>query len=237
MRTSLPHARQGDWRPETGVTEYRSGLGSLGLSSSRPGTTLVELLIFLAIMSLVVSLTLPMMFRASENRLLQQTVSVVEQNGAQAVQNMGLKIRNAEKILYPAAGQEGAYLMLQTGSGGTTPTIIGVLSGSVVIIQRASKETITNEQVGVDAFKVRNTSTSDESQSASVSFLVTRTIRLQQPHSYTQRFETTFGLLPDHERAAACNCPPSACLNGTSFQWYMCNNGVCEEATTALECA
>lgn len=202
----------------------------------RPGTTLVELLIFLAIMSMVVAVTLPMMFSAAENRLLQQTVSVVEQNGTQAVQNMGLKIRNAEKILYPAAGQTASFLVVQTGSGTTNPTIIGTLSGSVIIIQRDIKETITTEQVGVDEFRVRNTSTSTTSQSVAISFVVSRTIRLQSPRSYTQRFDSTFGLFPDDTHVGECNCPPAACTNGTSVQWYVCDTGVCEEATTALDC-
>jgi type II secretory pathway pseudopilin PulG len=201
----------------------------------RPGATLIELLIFLAIMALVVSVTLPMMFTAAENRLLQQTVSVVEQNGAQAVQNAGLKIRNAEQIVYPAAGQTGKYLVLQTGSGGTNPTIIGSLSGAVVIIQRNVKETVTTEQVGVDQFRVRNTSTSTSAQSAALSFRVSRTIRLQSPRSYTQRYDVTFGLLPDDAKTGACNCPPVSCTAGV-VTWYMCATGICEEASTALDC-
>ena len=202
----------------------------------RPGTTLVELLIFLAIMSAVVAVTLPLMFSAAENRLLQQTISVVEQNGTQAVQNMGLKIRNAEKILYPAAGQTGNFLVLQTGSGGTNPTIIGTASGSVVIIQRNVKETVTTEQVGIDEFRVRNTSASASAQSVAISFVASRTIRLQSPRSYTQRFDSTFGLLPDDAQTGACNCPPAACASNV-LTWYVCDTGICEEGSTSLECS
>ncbi len=202
----------------------------------RPGTTLIELLIFLAIMAMVVSVTLPMLFTAAENRLLQQTVSVVEQNGTQAVQNIGLKVRNAETIVYPAIGQTAKYLVLQTGSGLTNPIIIGALSGAVVIIQRSTKETVTTEQVGVDQFRVRNTSTSTMSQSVAISFRASRTIRLQSPRSYTQRFDATFGLFPDDRQTGSCNCPPASCT-ANALTWYMCNTGVCEEATTALECS
>lgn len=202
----------------------------------RPGATLVELLIFLAIMSMIVGLALPMMFTAAENRLLQQTVSVVEQNGTQALQNAGLKIRNAETIAYPSAGQTAAYLVLQTGSGGTNPTIIGTLSGSVVIIQRSVKETITTEQVGIDEFRVRNTSTSTNAQSVALTFLATRTIRLQSPRSYSQRFDATYGLLPDNAQTGFCNCPPVSCSSNV-ITWYVCDIGVCQEASTALDCS
>lgn len=203
----------------------------------RPGTTLIELLIFLAIMAMVVSVTIPMLFTAAENRVLQQTISIVEQNGTQVLQNMGLKVRNAEKILYPAAGQAGSYLVLQTGSGGTNPTIIGSQSGAVVIIQRNLKETISNEQVGIYDFRVRNTSTSPTSQSVAISFVVTRTIRLQQPHSYTRAFDVVLSLLPDDAQVGYCNCPSASCVDGTAIQWYVCDTGICEEATTGLDCS
>lgn len=238
MKTTSPYARgdQDAKRPEwfSRCVSWHPGL--LSIRRHRPGTTLVELLIFLAIMAMVVSVTLPMLFTAAENRLLQQTVSVVEQNGTQAVQNIGLKVRNAETVVYPAAGQTAKYLVLQTGSGTTNPIIIGALSGAVVIIQRSTKETITTEQVGVDQFRVRNTSTSATSQSVSISFRASRTIRLQSPRSYTQRFDATFGLLPDDRRTGACNCPPASCASN-ALTWYMCDTGVCEEATTALECS
>ena len=126
--------------------------------------------------------------------------------------------------------------MLQTGSGSTNPTIIGTISGSVVIIQRNLKETITTEQVGIDEFRVRNTSTSATAQSVAVSFVASRTIRLQSPRSYTQRFDSTFGLLPDDAPVGACNCPPAACASN-AVTWYVCDTGICEEATTALECS
>lgn len=209
----------------------------MNVHRSRPGTTLIELLLFLAIMAIVASLTLPMLYTAAENRMLQQTVSIVEQNGAQTIQNIGLKVRNAEKILHPAAGQTANYLVLQTGSGTTNPTIVGVLTGAIIIIQHTIKETVTTEQVGVSEFRVRNTSTSATSQSVAISFHVSRTIRLQQPHSYGQYFDAAIGLLDDDRPTGACNCPPTSCVNGTAIQWYVCDTGICEESTTALVCS
>lgn len=216
--------------------DERVATNSVYSMCSRPGTTLIELIIFLAIMAMVASLTIPMLFTAAENRVLQQTISVVEQNGTQVIQNVGLKVRNAEKILYPPAGQVGKYLVLQTGSGGTNPTIIGVLSGAIVIIQHTIKETVSTEQVGINEFRVRNTSTSTTSQSVAISFRVSRTIRLQQPHSYTQRFDTIIGLLPDERQVGACNCPPAACVGGTTIQWYVCDTPICQEGLTTLDC-
>lgn len=204
---------------------------------NRSGATLIELLMFLAIMGIVMAVAVPLLFTAAENRLVQQTMSLVEQNGTQVIQNIGLKIRNAETILSPAPGQSSKVLAVQTGSGGTNPTIVAVQSGSVVIIQRSLLEEISNEQVAVSEFAVRNTSTSATSQSVAVSFVVTRTVRLQMPRVYEQRFEAVFGLLPDDEHAGFCNCPVPACAGNDSFEWYVCDTGVCQYAATNLECS
>lgn len=202
----------------------------------RPGTTLIELLVFLAIMALVIGVTVPLLFTAAENRVLQQTISIVEHNGAQIIQNIGVKIRNSESIALPATGQEGKVLVLQTGSGTTNPTIVALQSGSIILVQRAIKETVTSEQVAVENFRVSNTSVSDTSQSVAISFTVSRTIRLQRPYSYRQQFEAAFSLLPDEERTGNCNCPPPTCLNGTALEWYVCDTGVCDYGATALQC-
>lgn len=205
--------------------------------SSRPGTTLIELLIFLAVLSMVIGTALPILFSATENRLLQQTISIVEQNGTQVIQNASLKIRQAERVLSPAIGQTGSVLALQNASGSLNPTIIGLNSGSIVLIQHTTRELVSSQQVAVQDFVVRNTSTSDSRQSVTISFSVSRTIRLQQPHSYGQHFEFTVNLLPDDVATGdACGCIPPYCTGNNVYSWHVCQSGTCLGATTQLEC-
>jgi type II secretory pathway pseudopilin PulG len=204
---------------------------------TRSGTTLVELLLFMAILSLVIGMILPILFSATENRLLQQTISTVEQNGGQALQNITLRVRQAERILVPAMGQTGAVLALQTGSGSTNPTIIGIHSGSLVVIRRATKQIITSSQVAITNFVVRNTSTSSTRQSLEISFKVSRTIRLQQPHSYGRVFEGGFNLLPDDVvTGSSCGCPVPSCQAAGTYRWDVCEAGICLSASTPLQC-
>lgn len=54
----------------------------------RPATTLIELLIYVAILGVIAAVVLPILFMSTEDRLLQQTVSVVEQNGTQLLQTI-----------------------------------------------------------------------------------------------------------------------------------------------------
>lgn len=204
---------------------------------SRPGTTLVELLIFLVVLSIVIAMALPMLFAATESRLLQQTIAVVEQNGTQVLQNATLHIRQAERILSPAIGQTGSVLALQTASGTLHPTIIGVSSGNIVLIEGTEIELISSPQVAIQNFVVRNTSTSATRQSVSITFRASRTIRLQAPHSYARMFSALVTLLPDDiTEGNPCGCTVPACEGNDIYGWQVCRNGFCVNASTTLDC-
>ncbi|MEK7563944.1 MAG: prepilin-type N-terminal cleavage/methylation domain-containing protein, partial [Patescibacteria group bacterium] len=97
----------------------------------RRGMSLIEVIIFIALFSFVITILFPILFISTQNRYLQQTVAVVEQNGTQIANTAVFQLRHAESILDPPPGQTGAVLALQTGSGATNPTIIGVESGTL----------------------------------------------------------------------------------------------------------
>ncbi len=204
---------------------------------SRSATTLIELLIFMGILGMVISVTLPLLFSATENRLLQTTISIVEQNGAQILGNVTQSIRAGEKIISPAAGSTGSVLVMQTASGATDPTIIGMSSGRLIIIRHLTRETVSTEQVALTNFVVRNTSTSATRQSISFSFRLSRTIRLQMPRSYARSFETTVSLLPsDIIVGNDYGYVVPSCGAGDTYTWEACEVGQCYSVTTPLEC-
>ena len=204
----------------------------------RTGTTLIELLVFLGILGIVIGAILPVLMLSNENRSLQQTASIVEQNGGQLVEHIGRYIRHAERIIVPALGSTGAVLVLQTESGTTNPTILGVGSGTLVVIQRALKQDLSTPQVAMSNFVVRNTSTSSTRQSVLVTFTITRTIRLQAPHTYQRDYRIVYSLYPDDLLAtSACTCSTPYCLaGGDNFLWNVCNGSDCDLVTTQLDC-
>lgn len=203
----------------------------------RPGTTLIELLIFVALIGLVIGIMLPILFASTENRLLQLTIGTVEQNGIQTMQTIALRVRQGERILDPAAGHTGSVLALQTSSGSTNPTILGILSGSLVVIRYSTKEVVSATDVAIRDFVVKNTSTSASRQSVQITFKVSRTIRLQQPHSYTRTFEGVFNLLPDDIAVGdACNCATPQCPTSGTYQWEVCESNSCYSGSTPLQC-
>ncbi len=203
----------------------------------RPGTTLIELLLFMAILGIVGISALPLLFSATEDRLLQQTISNVEQNGVQLMQTIGHHVRHAEKIVNPAAQSTTSILTLQTGSGDTNPTVIGISSGALILIRRTERETISSSQVAVESFTVQNTSASAGRDSVLVRFRLSRTIRLQAPRRYIQTFESVFTTFPDDAISGDdCACAQPGCGSSSLYVWQVCNAGAGQTAQSQLQC-
>lgn len=206
-------------------------------SSARPGTTLIELLIFIAILAIAAAAILPLLFASTENRLLQQTVSLVEQNGSQMLQTIEYRIHHAERILDPLQHATGAVLALQTASGSENPTIIGISSGALVMVRHTAEETLSSSQVAVQNFVVRDTSVSATHQSVYVRFRVTRAIRLQLPHSYSKVFEAVVTLFPaDEPTGGSCGCAVPGCSASGTYVWQVCESNACLGAGTVMDC-
>lgn len=203
----------------------------------RPGVTFIELLLFLAIISIVGVLIMPLLFASTENRLLQESIALVEHNGTIILQTFGRNARHAERIIAPAIGAKSTVVALQTSSGGTNPTIMGINSGAFVVVKGLERTVISSPQVAVQDFRIRNTSTSTDRQSVTVSFTVSRTIRLSAPRQYQQRFEGLFTLYPvDVLQGDACSCATPGCIDSQNYSWQVCVSGSCENAATELVC-
>ncbi len=207
--------------------------------AKRRASTMVELMLYLALLGLVISSVMPLLFMSAEDRLLQQTIAVVEENGTQALQNLTLRIRNAERIVSPTPGNTASVLVLQTASGATNPTVIGSSSGSIVIIEGTRMQTITSPQIGVTNFKVRNTSTSSTRQSLEISFNIARITRLLQPHSYFQYYNTSITLFPDDQtQSNSVSCAAPSCSPTNTFNWQVYNVELnqCLDVAQPLKC-
>ncbi len=209
---------------------------------SRHGATLVELLIFIAVFSITAFTVLPLLFSAMENRLLQQTMSKVEQNGTLVLQTIGYNLRTSQGILSPlsiSSPTTARVVSVEMGSGSLDPTIIGIQSGALILIHRATRQTITASDVTIDNFVIRNTSVAPGQQSFLVSFRISRANPLMQKPVYSRTFQTVFTLPPRAGAAESpCSCAVPYCdAGGTVYHWEICQGGGCQQASTSLNCA
>lgn len=204
--------------------------------SSHPATTLVELIIFLAIFALSSGVLLAFFFSTSEQRLRQQTIATVEQSGLQVMQTIGMQIRASERILSPDPGSTGSILALQTDDPDLNPTVIGIASGAVVVGQAATLSTVSSPDVTIGNFIVRAVSVSASRASVLVRFTVSRTIPLPEFPVFRRDFETVFPLFPDDsEGGNSCGCSSPSCV-GNAYRWEYCPSDTCLTSPVTIPC-
>ena len=145
----------------------------------RSGTSLVELLLFLAFFSLVSGVVVALLFSSNEQRVRQETIALVDQTGIQLLQSMTRRIRRAERIIDPLQGETGSLLFLQMAQDGENPTIIAQGSGVILVAEADTVRPMTGSgNIIATNFLVRNTSPDSSRQSVAISFVLSRTIGL-----------------------------------------------------------
>ncbi|MDD5041080.1 MAG: type II secretion system protein [Candidatus Peribacteraceae bacterium] len=205
----------------------------------RPGTTLVELLLFLAFFAIVGGTVVSILFATSDQRMRQQTIASVERTGLQAMQSLRWRIEHAERIMDPLSGHSGSILALQMASASDDPLIIAAESGSLVFVLRDTKKILTPEGMAVSHVIVRNLSPSAARPTILLSFDLAEDFPLPSSPvpQYLQHFEMAVSLLPeDSPMGNECGCDPPVCQSGI-YQWQVCTAEECVPADTALPCS
>lgn len=201
----------------------------------RPGTSLVEILMFTAFFAISSGMFIMFFMSTSEQRIRQQLVSTVEQSGVQIMQTLSNRIRSAERILDPTAASSGSVLALQLSDETYNPTIIG-LSGSVLYVAEANTiKALSSDMITMSDFSIRNTSVADARASVLVQFTITQTTEVTVPIEYHRTFEAAIPLFPDDIASTQCGCTSPVCSSGT-YQWQYCESEICADADMFLPC-
>lgn len=199
------------------------------------GTTMMELVIFLAIFAMAAGVVSGVLISTSENRLRQQTVSAVDQNGTQLLQATTRLIRRGERILYPARGESGSTLIMQMGSDTENPTLLTVSTGALMLYKVESGSVLSPDTVVVENFTVRNTSASQDHGSVYISFTISKTIA-ETFFSHERTFESAVTLFSDDlTQGDECECALPACNAGV-LTWNVCEEDVCRASSKTLTC-
>jgi hypothetical protein len=204
--------------------------------SIRSGSTMVEFLLFLALLGLTGSGVIALSLSTAESRVEQQITASVEQEGTRLLQAIIRRARNAERILAPLRGSSGSLLALRTSLQNEDPTIIALQSGALILIRAAASETLSAPDVTVSRLRIENTSASDERPSMLLSFTVGRSLALPVIFTYERTFESAVSLFPDDNlQGNACGCAPPVCSSG-NFSWGFCSGSLCTPASVQLSC-
>lgn len=114
------------------------------------GFTIIELLLYLASLSIIVLGVSALLFELLNSKVKNQTIAKVEQQGLQTMQIITQTIRNSDNINLPLAGLSSSSLSLQTITALKNPTLFD-LSGSYLRITEGTGSAITLNSSGVVA--------------------------------------------------------------------------------------
>jgi len=204
------------------------------IRTSRIGFSLLELILFLGILSIIAGTLTAVSISTQEVRIRQQYIAEVEQRGTQLLETMAKTIRRSETVLLPLSEQTGALLALQMAANAEEPTLItSTASGNLILVQKTSMFPLLSENVHVQNLSFQNFGNTN----VVLSFDLETTIPLPQAVLYTRHFETTATLFPDDQsEAGGCgSCPLPLCVDHQE-QWYYCSNEVCTLAGSTFAC-
>lgn len=93
------------------------------------GFTLVELVIYMGLMTLILGAMVAMFLLIEQARNKEQVIAEVEQQGILTLEQITQTIRNAEFIATPATSTSGTMLSIKTSLASTTPTVFDMVDG------------------------------------------------------------------------------------------------------------
>lgn len=123
------------------------------------GFTLIELVIYFAIVAVILLVAVNFGFRIIENRTQIMAYREVQQNSRFAMDLVVKKIRSASWVREPAAGATSSSLILGMPDQSFNPTIFEVTDGVLQVTEGANGPfPITSDQVKISNFLLTNTS-------------------------------------------------------------------------------
>lgn len=122
------------------------------------GFTLVELILYVALTSLILFSVSTFLSSTMESRVKNQTIAEINQQGIQVMQIITQAIRNADSIISPGIGTQAGSLTLGTYTPSLNPTLFDVASDAIRIEEGTGATLLTNNRVIASGFTVKNLS-------------------------------------------------------------------------------
>ncbi|HSX28913.1 MAG TPA: type II secretion system protein [Candidatus Saccharimonadales bacterium] len=144
--------------------------------SSQAGYTLLELLLYVAIVGSLLTSVTYFFGVAVDARVKNQTISEVNEQGTAAMDYLTQTIRNATAISAPAAAASASALTVTVPTGSLSPTIFNLSGTSALQVQEGSGGQIplTSNDVTISGLTFTNLTKSGTSGTVQVKFTVSR---------------------------------------------------------------
>lgn len=204
--------------------------------SYRSGMSLIELVMFMAFFSVCAGILINVLMSTNEQRLRQQMIAGVEQEGMQIMQMLTRRVRRAERIAYPPRGETGSVLSIQVAEQSQDPTIIALETGAIRVAEKDTLRNLSSEGLTIKDLEFQNTSATSSSHSVRIIFTASKSTGLPTGGVYERKMQSLVTLFPDDELAGnSCACSSPTCVSGV-FNWGYCDGEDCVDSGTELLC-
>jgi len=153
------------------------------------GFSIVEVLVYLLIASVLLSMVLALYFGLAHARMRQQSVAEVETQGLLLMHTILQSVRNAHSITAPAAASSASALTLDPYATSTKPLVFTISNGVVYASEGVSAPVaLTNSQIVVSGLTFQNVSRPGTKGSLKVQFTASHASTTR----YSSQYEKTF---------------------------------------------
>lgn len=144
----------------------------------RNGFTIIELLMFMALITILLSLLTSIFLTAIDVQLSSQATSAVEQQGRFLLSRFSYDVHRATSISAPALGETASQLTLVVGGATYTYAVVG---GELQLATPTSTEALNDIDTSVSDFQVTRSGNPTGKHTLQISFTVTGTGTSTQP--------------------------------------------------------
>jgi len=162
------------------------------------GYTLIELLLYVALIGILLSAVTAFFGVTADARLKNQTISEVNEQGTYALDYIAQAVRNASVITLPAAASSGSQLTLTVPTSSLSPTVFSVANGVLQVKEgTGSAVALTNSNIQVTSFTVTNLTKSGTMGIAQIAITINRVNGGgRNEFDYQRTFTTSAGVRP-----------------------------------------
>lgn len=154
------------------------------------GFTLVELLLYISIVSVVILVMSGVFYLVLQARVKNQTVAEVEQTGAQVMQQVTQTIRNANAVNSPSPGNTAASISLSVVDAAKDPTTFDLSSASIRIAEGTSPSVaLTSSRLSASNLTFQNLARAGTADTIRIQFTLSHiNPQGQNEYQYQQTF-------------------------------------------------
>ncbi|MCX6779853.1 MAG: hypothetical protein NT034_01580, partial [Candidatus Magasanikbacteria bacterium] len=124
------------------------------IQNNNQGFTLLELLLYVFVASAILLSIVALVALLIQSRVKNQTISMIEQQGAQIIQVVTQEINNAKVITAPTVGNSAAVLQFQDIAG--QPEQMSVISSTLFLNKNNKTYYLNPTKIKVSNWQVKN---------------------------------------------------------------------------------